>query len=50
MQDGGAAESAMGDEEFLAESLASDGRDDFSGESGEIAPSLLIGLVEDERD
>lgn len=54
MQDGGAAQAAMGDEEFLAEAGAefsgAGGCDDFRGETSEVAPAGMVVGVEDERD
>ncbi len=42
MQDGWAAEAAVGDEHFLAEALATDGGDHFGGDSGEVAVVLAV--------
>ena len=55
LQDGGAAEAAVGDEEFFAEfgdwlfGFDDGCADDFGGESGEVAPLFAVGGAEDQR-
>src|SRR5579862_560128 len=49
LQDGGTAEAAVGNEHVLVEAATSNGGDDASRDSGEIAEALLIGLKKHER-
>lgn len=50
MQDGGTAETAMGEEHFFAEGIFSGGGDDFGGDSRQLGIVMMIGVVENERD
>jgi hypothetical protein len=50
LEDGGAAEAAMGEEEFFAEAALADGGDDFSGDSGEVGERVLVRAAEGEGD
>ncbi len=49
LENGGAAEAAMGEEHFFAEGIFIGGGDDFGGDAGEIGVTLAVGGVEEER-
>ena len=50
LEDGGAAESAVGEEHFFAEGLAAGLGDHFGGDAGEVAVALAVRGSEDKRD
>ena len=50
LEDGGAAETAMGEEHFFAEGIFPGGGDDFGGDSGQFGIAMMIGAIENERD
>jgi hypothetical protein len=50
LQDGGTAETAMGEEHFFAEGIFSGSGDDFGGEPRQLGIAMMIGGIENERD